>query len=149
MIKLPVTVNIPASSPVAYTLPSLAYKNSGAKQATAALPRRGQYLRAGIEGLWVGQGSGSQRGPPEPLLLLGGCKLSLLHPVPENWPLMKTGKEKGWDQVWKVEVSEHLICGAPPCPLASTQPARTLCYRSHFQKPWANPRNISCVNTRS
>lgn len=39
MIKLPVTVNIPLSLPVAHTMPSLAYRNSGAKE--AALPCAG------------------------------------------------------------------------------------------------------------
>lgn len=54
MIKLPVTVNIPASSPVAHTLPSLAYKNSGTKQEAAALPGVGQWLGALVEGPWAG-----------------------------------------------------------------------------------------------
>lgn len=44
MIKLPVTVNIPASLPVAHTLPSLAYKNSGTNQAATALSKLGQWL---------------------------------------------------------------------------------------------------------
>lgn len=85
MIKLPVRVNIPASLPVAPTLPSLAYKNSGSKQAPHPLQ-----ARPVVVSLQDGGASGRAAGPmevllpdPQPFLLLSGHTLSGLHPFPK------------------------------------------------------------------
>ena len=86
MIKLPVRVNILASLPVAPTLPSLAYENSGTKQAPHPLQARP--VAASLQDRGT---SGGAAGPtevllpdPQPLLHPGGHTLSGLHPFPKG-----------------------------------------------------------------
>lgn len=125
MIKLPVRVNIPASLPVAPTLPSLAYKNSGTKQAPHPLQVRPV--------LWASQREGPQAGQqgllePQSLLLLGGRTLSGLHPFPKSRQ-NREGEGPGPEQGWEVWAEEVFKCSSP---FFSKKPARKT-VRRHIQ----------------
>lgn len=139
MIKLPVTANIPASLPVAPTLPSLAYKNSSSKRAPTALSKPGQWLWALTEGPGTGQ-QAPQRGCPlypSAFCSLGGLNTQRPPSCPQMLATRQNGEGEGLDQsrAQRIGAEELLSCSYCFLPLTQQFLPRKIT-RGHLQNPW-------------